>query len=109
MDCSFQSLNFGNDGYVVRCRQCGQYQVAFITTVLTLSEREFRSFCAQVRETLRRCAGDMGDPGKTVVLRTPLQGVCICVLPAEANSLLGLLEEAETESKTQDLIKLFNP
>jgi hypothetical protein len=51
----------------------------------------------------------MGDPGKTIVLRTPLQGVCICVLPAEANSLLGLLEEAETESKTQDLIKLFNP
>ena len=40
--CGFQYRYNGEDGYAVRCKKCGNYQIAFASFMLTLSPSEFR-------------------------------------------------------------------
>ncbi|HMO60963.1 MAG TPA: hypothetical protein PKC39_06165 [Ferruginibacter sp.] len=106
MICEYQSLYYGDDGYIVRCRQCGHYQVAFISTMLMLNADDF--------DILRHIVGakmqekNSTVPGtKTVVIRTPSKEVSILLTRAELEQLHRILEEADNELKTQELIRLF--
>lgn len=106
--CEFQSLYFDDDGYVLRCKQCGQYQVGFGTTMLIFTYFEFQEFY----KLLKYKFDNMGQPGsphsKTVILRTPSHGVCIMLTQKEASRFFEILEEADNEAKALTLIRLFN-
>jgi hypothetical protein len=39
--CNFQSLYMNDDGYVVRCKECGPYQLGFSSALLTLLKKNF--------------------------------------------------------------------
>ncbi len=76
--CEFQSLYFGDDGYVVRCKQCGNYQAGFISTMLTLTENDFYALCKIVR---LKNTEPVNLPGycKSIILPTPAQGFLCCL------------------------------
>lgn len=109
MTCEFQSLYFGDEGYVVRCKQCGHYQVAFMSIILTLTENDFIAFCSIVKSKSVEMDEVMPEHCKCVVIRTPAEGICFLLTRNEASRFSVMLEEADTEAKTLSLIKLFNP
>ncbi|MEO5890765.1 MAG: DUF6686 family protein [Ferruginibacter sp.] len=107
--CEFQSLYFDEDGYVVRCKQCGHYQVAFISTMLTLTETDFHEFCKLVKNKWYNSDESSPDCSKAVILKTPAQGVFIMLTRSEAGRFCEILEQADSEARALTMINLFNP
>ena len=106
--CGFQYLYNGEDGYVVRCRDCGHYQLAFASVMLTFTEDEFRLFGKLVKHKYDSAHDALTESSKSVVLPTPAQGISILLTKKEAARLSAILEEADNENKTLMLISLFN-
>lgn len=107
MACDFQSLYYGEEGYVVRCKQCGHYQIAFVSTMLTLTEPDFDIFCRQVGYKAAQSYSNMNQDSKIIMIATPSQDVHLILTPAELSRLHKTLEEADTEIKAQELLCLF--
>ncbi|GAB3414210.1 DUF6686 family protein [Niabella aquatica] len=107
MSCDFQSLYCGEDGYVVRCRQCGHYQVAFISTMLTFSEADFYVFCKQAKDKALQSYDHVNPDSKIIMIATPSQDVYLILTPSELLRLYRALEEADSEIKAQELLCLF--
>lgn len=106
--CDFDTLYFGTDGYVARCKECDHYQVAFITTVLTLKQHDFNILRAQVAAKYSYAADGTSGCEKNILITTPSQAVQICLTKAETLQFSNMLEEADNESKTLALLSLFN-
>ncbi|MCH5600525.1 DUF6686 family protein [Niabella ginsengisoli] len=107
MACDFQSLYYGEDGYVVRCKQCGHYQVAFVSTMLTLSEADFYVFCKQVNYKAAQSYSNVNHDSKIIMIATPSQDVHLILTPSELSRLQKTLEAADNEIKAQELLCLF--
>ena len=108
MSCEFQSLYFGDDGYVVRCKQCGHYQLAYMCICITLNETDYRAFCKIVNRKYEEAAYHFAEHSKCITIQTPAEGICFLLTRAEAKRFTEILEEADTEAKAQSLISLFN-
>lgn len=106
--CEFQSLYFNDDGYVVRCKQCGCYQLAFGSTMLTLTKKGFETFCKMVKHKCNERDFLFSEHSKCVVIPTPSNGVYMLLTKNEVNQLNEILEEADNEEKAQCLLSLFN-
>lgn len=108
MMCELQSLHFSDDGYVVRCKQCGHFQIAFISTILTLTEQDFQLLCSVVRNKYREEDCCPNENVKCIIIPTPCQGIRLILTQKDAKELRHMLEEADSEYKALLLIGLFN-
>lgn len=108
MSCEYQSLYYGDEGYVVKCRKCGYYQVAFISTMLTLTGDDFQVLRELVKQKCSEADLSFSEQSKSVVLQTPSQRVCLLLTRKEALVFFDILEEADNEARTQSLLSLFN-
>lgn len=104
--CQFKQLYSSGTGYVIRCNQCNNLQVLFDGTMLSISEDEFETFLVHVRH---HAGKEMPpDPGiKSIVLATPRQGVHLVLSAREFRLLQNMLEEADVERKTLEMLELF--
>ncbi len=107
--CEFQSLYFGDDGYVVRCNKCGHYQIAFASTMLNLADGDFKKLCSAVRQKNKEESHYSNPSAKAVVVPTPSNGMFMLLTKKEAQRLYEILEEADNEEKALNLLSLFNP
>jgi hypothetical protein len=107
MNCKFQTLYCGEDGYVVRCKECSNYQVAYLCVMVTLATSEFQAFCRMVQQHYLDSLTLQSDDCKCVVLETPASGTCFIFSRREIKRFAELLEEADNEEKTQELLELF--
>ena len=106
--CGFQYLYNGEDGYVVRCRNCGHYQFAFASVMLTLTEDEFRLFGKLVKYKYDSVHESLSESSKSIVLPTPAPGISVLLTKNETARLCAILEEADNENKALMLISLFS-
>jgi hypothetical protein len=106
--CQFQSLYFDDDGYVVRCKQCDHYQIAFGSTMLTLAQKDFETICQIVKHKCAEENFEFAGHAKCIIIPTPSGGVHLLLTKEEANRFNDILEEADNEAKAQCLISLFN-
>lgn len=108
MSCEFQSLYFGDDGYVVRCKNCGHYQLAFLCIMITLKAENFSAFCRMIiqrsKETNQACA----EHSKCVLIETPASNVSFILTKGEADRFAEILEQAGDEMKALSLLQLFD-
>lgn len=107
MACDFQSLYYGEEGYVVRCKQCGHYQIAFISTMLTLNEMDFGIFCKQVKYKALQSYSHINHDSKIIMVSTSTPDVNLILTPKELARLYKVMEEADSEIKAQELLCLF--
>lgn len=107
MSCDFQSLYYGQDGYVVRCKECGHYQLAFVSTLITCSKADFRVLCEQVSYKAAQSYPHINKDAKIIMITTPCPDVHLILTPTELLRLNKVLEEADTEKKVQELMCLF--
>jgi len=108
MSCKFQSLYYGDDGYVVHCKQCGHYQLAYMCICITVNEQDYHAFCSIVNRSYEEAKYIVAEHSKCVTIQTPAEGIFFLLTTAEAKRFTEILEEADTEAKAQTLMSLFN-
>ena len=106
--CSFQQLYHDEKtGYVVRCEACGHIQVCFGNMLLTLDETGFANLCAWVSRWAEEQLPDQDESVKAVVIPTPSDGIRLLLNIRELMSLHNMLEFADAELKSLEMMKLF--
>lgn len=107
MNCKFQTLYSGEDGYVVRCRECRNYQLAYLCVMITIGATEFQAFCRTVQQHYLDSLSLQSDDCKCVVIETSAANTCFIFSRREIKRFAQLLEEADNEEKAQELLELF--
>ncbi len=105
--CQFDSLYFNDDGYVIRCKLCGHYQLGFGNMIISISQNDFEMFCKLVT---RKCGEEicpLSEKSKCIIVPTPASGNFMMLTKKEAMQLQKILDEADNELKTQSLLNLF--
>lgn len=105
--CEFQSLYFADDGYVVRCGKCGHYQLAFASSMLNMTEDEYKNICRAVKIKAAEPDHYNNPSAKCVVIPTASKSTCLLLTRAEAARLQEILEDADTEEKALAMLSLF--
>ncbi len=106
MNCLYHTLFADDTGYVVRCKDCGYYQIGFITSLLSLEELDFSVFLKVVWHKLSQQQTE-DNYSKNILVETPTPGFCLILNRAELASLCEMLERADSEARAQDMISLF--
>ncbi|WP_008587129.1 DUF6686 family protein [Niabella soli] len=107
--CSFKTLYYGEEGYLIACEECRHFQLAFQTSLFTLTADDlkiFHSLVKQHREYHREATGSFQ---KNIYIPTPLEGYGMILDQRELQQLFELLETAEINFKTMGLLELFKP
>ena len=107
MSCEFQSFYFADDGYVVYCKNCGHYQVAFMCICLTLTKEDYAAFRKLVAMHHNQPDYSFSECCKNIIIKTPAEGISFILTKNETKRLNEILEEADTEEKTLALLHLF--
>jgi hypothetical protein len=89
-------LAHNEQGYVVSCKGCGRYQLAFGTSLTTLEPTDYERFCEQVAglakcKRLRKGA----ENSKKIYLDLYCSQAMMVLNAKELKSLNALLDEAE--------------
>lgn len=109
MYCNFQSLYVSGDGYVVLCKNCGHYQVAFISTMFTITEAELTELQQQVLYWCEKPEYMFSNDSKSVVVNIGASHISLILSKNEVLRFKDILEQAIDEAKALELISLFNP
>jgi hypothetical protein len=104
--CSHNILAHNEQGYVVSCKGCGRYQLAFGTSLTTLEPADYDRFCEQVAglatcKRLKRGAGN----SKKIYLDIYCNQAMMVLNAKELKSLNALLDEAEFTRQVDFLLQ----
>lgn len=107
--CNYQVLyHHSEKGYVIRCLQCNNIQLGFGNVAITLCKDEFYRFQQSIAGIYEQHGQDEKRKGiKNIHLPTPCEGMMLLLSAGELNQLHGMLDTAETELRSQELISLF--
>ncbi len=92
--CNYKVLINSSEGYVTQCKTCSALKVAFASTLLTLSPKQFHDLVKTVLETSQRYKNDANQERKKVILPTAAAHVSIVLTPIEVCSFSELLNRA---------------
>ncbi len=106
--CNFQYLYKGNEGYIVKCKDCGQYQLAFGTSMLTLSQLDYETLYGILLSKSSLHIDAHTEHTKSIVIPTPAYGLFLILTKKEVALLCSMLEKAECELKALCLLSMFN-
>ena len=107
--CHYQTLYYQeNTGYVIRCAQCDKIQMSFGNFVISLDPPEFLNFCDWIAKVKSEQAPPPNPLLKTLMIPTPCEGLQLFLSSRELGELHEMLEIADTELKSSELLKLFN-
>lgn len=106
--CNFQYLFKGNEGYIVRCKDCGQYQLAFGTTMLTLTQLDYETLYGILESKSSMNVEVHSEHTKCMIIPTPAYGLYLILTKKVVDTLCCMLEKAECELKALSLLSLFN-
>lgn len=68
--CNFQQLYFNEDGYIIRCKSCNHYQVAFLSSLLNFTEPDFNNFKTSLIQKSEEFSDHYDDSIKSILLKT---------------------------------------
>ena len=109
MSCEYQHLYLGNDGYVVRCKECGKFQLAYQCICISLNEDDYNVFCKIVAKR-SAASSDSNFPSnsKSYCIKTPDKNISFLFTRMELLRLNEILEMAGAEMTALSMIELFN-
>ena len=108
--CSYQTLFYDDEsGYVVLCQGCNSIQVAFGNILLTWNRPDFYDFYHFIKRMFQETPIDVAAINKkTLAIPVPCEGVRILVSTRELQQLHHMLDMAETELQSQQLMSLLS-
>jgi len=107
--CAYQTLfHEDSSGYVVRCTECEKIQIGYGNLMVTFSREDFTVF----RNWLRKIKAEQHPSQKptlrSIVIPTPCEGMKLLLSLRELEEFDNMLETADTELQSLELIKLFD-
>lgn len=88
--------------------ECSCLRVCFSSTMLTLHKENYRAFYDLVCWKKETHISMHDENAKCIVLTTPSKSVQIILNEKELNDLYLMLQHADTEIKTQQLLSMFS-
>lgn len=64
--CKHRILAHSDNGYIVLCKKCNHFQIAFGTTVISLTDIQYEEFKLQVEDQLQ-CFKNDGFPQQKII------------------------------------------
>ena len=107
--CRYQTL-YHNDktGYAIRCEECAKIQVAYSNLVLTFELNDFNTFHWWIKKIQADQQSPASPAVRSIMIPSPAQGIQLLLSYNELNDLCKMLDEADTELQSLELIKLFD-
>jgi len=108
--CSYQTLFYNDEsGYVILCSACDSIQVAFGNMLLTWNRPDFYDFFRFIKRMFNETPIDVAAINKkTLAIPVPCEGVRILLSPRELQQLHHMLDTAESELQSQQLMSLLS-
>lgn len=107
--CSYQTLFYKEMvGYVIRCNQCNQIQVAYGTVIVNLANDDYADFCHKIQQLLVQYPASDQPNLKSIVVNTPYIGLMLYLSERELAELAGMLDIADTKLRSDELLELFS-
>lgn len=105
--CQYHSLYSGEQGYVVRCAQCGQYQWAFGTTLQQSSPTAFVRLRKEVMYLIDQIQSDTCRRKKQFLVHIGHTTTRLILTAPEVEKFYAMLSEAWEAETTKALFSLF--
>lgn len=106
MACNYATLYNSPKGYVVWCKECDTYQLAFLSSLVTFKNDEFKKFRRQIAIKINKAIAVPGN-SKSIFLNIFSNNSRMVLTPGELEELNQMLEEADTVHQTNALLELF--
>lgn len=108
--CTYQTLYHSNkSGYIIRCEDCEKIQVAYSNLVMTFERNDFDSFRSLIAKIKNGRHPMSGSPAvRSIMIPSPCQGIQLLLSYNELTEFSTMLEEADNELQSLELIKLFD-
>jgi hypothetical protein len=107
--CHYQALyHCDKIGYVVQCTECENIQVVFGNVVMTYSREDFDDFRCWIKNISDNQPSGQNPMIRCIMIQAPCQGIQLLLSAAELQELCIMLESADTELRSLQLIHLFN-
>jgi len=105
--CRFKNWYQDESGYIIQCEDCRHFQVSFGTSMLTLDEMQYSEFL-KIVTAKKMDHVQMHNPDcKCIILPTPSHNIHLILTENELLHLHEMVQAADIEIKTQQLISLF--
>jgi len=106
--CSYHTLYHSeNSSYIIKCLQCQNIQLAFGNICLTFPVEEFASFFNIIKTFDTNLPRTEAKHAKNIYIPTPCEEVRMLLSHTELNELINMLDVADTELSSQQLLALF--
>lgn len=106
--CQYQTLFHDADtGYVIRCKACDRIQVGFANLLLTFREEDLAPFLRWIHRIRNEQQSGLNSVVRSIVIPSPCEGVSLLLNLQELDSLIHMLEMADAEWRSLQLIQLF--
>lgn len=92
--CKHNVLAENNHGYILFCNGCGNYQMAFGTSIVNFEPADFRAFCAQITELTESIGFSGSEKKKQIAVNIYCQKAMMILNHIEVFNLSILLGEA---------------
>lgn len=102
--CKQKILSHNENGYVALCSKCSHFQIAFISTILTLTEQQFSEFASQVSNQLYHSERQTDENHKTFCIHTFSINTRLILSLNELRKLVYLLDEANASLHINNLL-----
>lgn len=106
--CQYHTC-YQNDtkGYIVQCTECRRLQMGYGNIMIVFHADEFESFRKLVKDLNSQQQPEERRQLKHIVIPTPSDCVRLLLSQDDLAELHTMLEEADNEIKTRQLLELF--
>ncbi len=101
--CNYKTLGESEHDYVIQCCDCNHIQVAFATTILSLTRAQFYDYLSQVHWHSRLHKDSLQRDRKIVTIGGPIKGVAMTLTVRELCSLRYLISEGRKNLEYSEL------
>ena len=106
--CRYSTLYHDDKiGYVVNCLECGKIQVGYGNLVFTFNMDDFESFNWWLRKIKDDVQPDQSETLRCIIIPTPCEGMKLLLSKRELRDFNNMLESADSELRSLQLIRLF--
>lgn len=101
--CTYTLLVHNSSGYMIQCKECGHFQLAFGTTEVTMHEDELRAFY-NILHQQQYPLEDRGALHRKTIRISIASGAAFALTPFETKELIDTIDEAMATLEVKNLL-----
>lgn len=102
--CKYKPLHYNRHGYIVRCKSCSHFQIAFGNIAVTADEQEFECLTNSVYNFCEKNNIQSCPHFRNISIKTPASNVMLLFNNEEIKQFKELLQEAQFALEIEKLI-----